>query len=392
MDKILSFSEILSLYLDERQVIEFSKIARSEPGSDFLSDEINLLDTQFIISRRIQIENLITLTVKDLPKIKYVDLYLFLSKQAVNIGLIGLAEDILNLLIRKIEPEVKLKDYLANAYFNLGELYFRQGYWKKTESIIAKARKIFLSEKNRSGVFKCDNLTGAVFGEKGDMKKALKSFTKSLEAINPKKEKYLQAMIESNLGILHQSLHNFEESIVYLNRSLIYFEQIGDLTRISELKYNIANLFYMKKDYSTAVEKLDEAVAAASTAENLPILCLCFITKSDSLLCLNDTTVANALINCAMEISCRINDRLSIAEVYKIKGKIELELKNYDYAENLLLTSMRLNKELENKYNLAETSISLSKLYEIQKQKKESARYRDMAILYYKEVNMHTNM
>jgi len=92
-----------------------------------------------------------------------------------------------------------------------------------------------------------------------------------------------------------------------------------------------------------------------------------------------------------MEISNRINDRLSIAEVYKIKGKIELELKNFEFAETLLLTSLRLNKELENKYNLAETCVSLSKLYKLKKNSKESARYQIMALLYFNEVKMQTN-
>jgi len=391
LEKLLSFSEILNLYLDEGQVTEFSKMPSATAGHDLFNEDINLLDPHFVISRRMQIENLVTLTEKDLPKVKFVDLFLFLSKQAINIGLLGLAEDILGLLIKKIEASPKLKDYLATAYFNLGELYFRQGYWKKTESIIGRARKIFQAEKNRTGVFRCDNLLGAVLGEKGDMIKALNNFNKTLLALNPKKERYLQAMLESNIGILHQSLHNFEESIVYLKRALIYFEQIGDLNRISELKYNIANLFYLKKDYTQAIMKLDEAIAAASSAENLPFLCLCFVTKSDALLYLNDVTVAAALINYAMEISNRINDRLSIAEVYKIKGKIELELKNFEFAETLLLTSLRLNKELENKYNLAETCVSLSKLYKLKKNSKESARYQIMALLYFNEVKMQTN-
>jgi hypothetical protein len=86
-----------------------------------------------------------------------------------------------------------------------------------------------------------------------------------------------------------------------------------------------------------------------------------------------------------MEISSKINDRLSIAEVYKIKGKIELELNNLEYAENLLLTSLRLNGELENKFNLSETCNCLSKLYKLKNNTKESAKYQKLALLYLKE-------
>ncbi len=380
--------DILNSYLDEGQVIDFVKNAGSSAVNLSVSNDINLLDPQFPITRRIQIENLITITEKELPKVKYADLFLYLSKQAINIGLYGLAEDILNLLIKKIEKVEKLKDYLANSYFNLSEIYFRQGYWKKAESSVLKAKKIFHSEKNRSGVFKCENLLGAVLGEKGDLNKALKNFSKVLLQVNPKKERYLYAMIESNLGVLNQAIHNFDESVTYLTRALVYFEQTGDLTRIAEMKYNLANVFYLKKQYSNALPKLDEAIKAASEAENLNILCLCFITKADALVNLNDYEMAGAVIDLAMNISNKLNDRLSIAEVYKIKGKIEFALKNYDYAENLLLTSLRLNRELENKYNMAETCLSLSKLYKAKRDYKVAAKYQITALLYFNEIGM----
>lgn len=390
MEKHLSFTDILSVYLNEGQLNEFLKSGDDNISSVSFAEEINLLNRQFIVSRRIRIENLITLTEKELPKIKYVDLFLYLSKHSINIGLFHLAEDIIRLLIEKITDIEKLKDYLATAYFNLGEIYFRQGYWKKAESELLKAKRIFQSEKNRNGVFRCENMISAILGEKGDMNKALKNFHKLLGEINPKKEKYLYAMVESNIGILNQALHNFDESVSYLNRALIYFSQIGESARVAEIKYNIANLFYLQKDYAKAVEKIDEAAQAAVAAEHLPFLCLCFVTKADSLLNQNDFKPAAALADLAMDISSRINDRLSIADIYKVKGKIELELQNYDYAENLLLTSLRLNREAENKYNIAETCLSLSRLYKLKKKPKESAKFQILALLYFNEIKMHT--
>lgn len=387
---MLSFNEVLNIYLDEGQINDFMRSPAFDKNSAPI-ENVNLLDPQFIVARRIQIENLITITERELPKVKYVDLFIMLAKQSINLGLLGLAEDVLGILLKKTESIEKLKDYNATAHFYLGEIFFRQGYWKKAESEVNKAKKIYQAEKDRTGVFKCENLLAAILGEKGDMQAALKCFNKAMQNINPKKEKYLQAMLDSNLGVLYQALHNFDESVTYLNRALVYFEQINDLSRIAELKYNIANLYYLKKDYYEALDRLDTAISAASAAENLSMLCLCMVTKSDCYVNLNDLTLANALINYTMEVSCRINDRLSIAEVYKIKGKIELEQRNLDYAETLLLTSLRLNRELENKYNLAETYLSLSKLYKLKKNGKKSAKYQIMALMYFNEVNIQTD-
>ena len=41
-----------------------------------------------------------------------------------------------------------------------------RGIGKKAESFIHKAKKIFNAEMNRAGVFKCNNLLGAILGEK----------------------------------------------------------------------------------------------------------------------------------------------------------------------------------------------------------------------------------
>ena len=384
MERFSTFSEILSSYLNESQTKDFMRKSEVTFKQASLTGEIPILNPQFLISRRIQIENLLTITEKELPKIKYVDLYLYLSKFSINIGLSNLAEDILSSLIKKIGNKEKLKDYVATAYFHLGEIYFRQGYWKKSEKNISIARKIFNEEKNRWGILRCDNLSGALHGEKGNLTKALNNFIKSKKNINPKKEKYVYSMIESNIGILYQALHKFDESILYLNRALVYYEQIKDQVRISELKYNIANLFYLKKEYTLANSKLDEAIRCAAEAENLSLLSLCFVTKADTLVNLKDLDMANAVIDMAMEISTKINDRLSIAEVYKITGKIELEICHFDSAENFLLTSFRLNKELENLYNLAETCLSLAKVYEIKHDSKQSNRFKKLAAQYWK--------
>ena len=163
-------------------------------------------------------------------------------------------------------------------------------------------------------------------------------------------------MIESNLGVLYQAVHRFDESLLYLNRALIYFEQIKGLRKSIGDKIQPGKSVLFQKETTLKLYpgwmRLYQQLILPRTYR---FLCLCLVTKADSLLHLNDIKMASAIINIAMGISSKINDRLSIAEVYKIKGKIELELNNLEYAENLLLTSMRLNKESENSYNLAET-------------------------------------
>jgi len=49
--------------------------------------------------------------------------------------------------------------------------------------------------------------------------------------------------------------------------------------------------------------------------------------------------------------------------VYKIKDIIHRDTKDYELAENYLCTSLRINKELNNEMNKAETEFELGLLY-----------------------------
>jgi len=59
-----------------------------------------------------------------------------------------------------------------------------------------------------------------------------------------------------------------------------------------------------------------------------------------------------------------IGDRLSVAEAYKIMGMINRKNKDYDVALSFFENSRRINEELNNFHNLAETLVEMGFLFE----------------------------
>jgi adenylate cyclase len=88
-----------------------------------------------------------------------------------------------------------------------------------------------------------------------------------------------------------------------------------------------------------------------------------------------------------MEICNNLNDRLSIADIYKIKGIIERSLNNYKLSETYLLTSQRINEELSNALNKAETLYELGKLYVDMNQKKNALEVFKSSLEYFRNIN-----
>jgi hypothetical protein len=68
---------------------------------------------------------------------------------------------------------------------------------------------------------------------------------------------------------------------------------------------------------------------------------------------------------------------------------------NFQLSEEFFETSIRLNKDLENKLNEAESSAELGKLLQKNKREEEAKPYIDSAASYYKEIkkeNIATNL
>ena len=87
---------------------------------------------------------------------------------------------------------------------------------------------------------------------------------------------------------------------------------------------------------------------------------------------MDDFSLSNAFADKSLEVAHKLNDKLTIAEVYKIKGIIQRKVQNYILSENYLQTSLRLNKETGNQLNQAETYQELGILYKEMGKTKQS--------------------
>ena len=80
--------------------------------------------------------------------------------------------------------------------------------------------------------------------------------------------------------------------------------------------------------------------------------------------CFKQRNLKRALrhVNVAMEQFITVNDRLSVADAYKVKGMIYRSLKHFDKAESYLATSLRINLAMKNQLNAGETYFEMGLL------------------------------
>ena len=87
-----------------------------------------------------------------------------------------------------------------------------------------------------------------------------------------------------------------------------------------------------------------------------------------------------------MDVAIKIEDRLTIADVYRVIAIIEKNYKHYDLAEKYLNISLRLNDEIKNRLNTAETSYEFGLLYKESGNNKEKDDWLKKALKYYEEI------
>jgi tetratricopeptide (TPR) repeat protein len=375
-----------------RKVLEvyFSEADLSTLSGKFLSKTALLLDQDMdkdLLGLRLQIDFLMTYAQRKLDKNTFIRFMIHLGEFTITAGEFNAAIEIYERILQLSRHEKALYDISANAYLALGNIYSRQAKWDMSLAYIKKANAIFMRIKDFKGSAGCENLLGTIYGDFGELNLAEDHFHKCLDLLKTTRDEALKGMVEINIGIIHNMRGNSKRAQSYLQRALIKFQSIQDKRRIAEIRYNMGVCFLKTTDYEAAIKEFDCSLGIAAEFGYLSTTALCLISKAYISAIRNDADMASALSDKAMDICFRINDRLSVAEVYKIKGIIQRLQGNNELSESYLLTSLRINNELQNKMNAAESSVELGLVYKELYKKEESSYHFSNAVNYYKKIN-----
>jgi hypothetical protein len=383
--------KILVPYFNTDEINEIKKILSVTDKKRLVSspdviEEFKKVDSRVFLSRS-QIDLLITYAEKKLSRNKLIQFLIILGETIKNSGEFDAAVCIFNSLLNITDDENKLVNIKINCYLAIADLYEKQAYWKESLALVKKASNAFKLQNDKKGIALCENFLGTIYGERGNIKNAKSHFERSLSLLNLARDKALVGLLEINLGILNNMQGNFDEAFTCFQRALVKFEQTNDIKRIAEIRHNLGMLFTQKGEFDSALTEFDKSIALSIESGFLSKLGISYLSKAFIFTQLKDYHLASVFANMAMEICSKLNDRLSMADIYKIQGIIERNLNNYKFSENYFLTSLRLNQELSNALNKAETLFELGKLYVDMNQKNKALGVFKSSLEYFRNIN-----
>jgi len=209
-----------------------------------------------------------------------------------------------------------------------------------------------------------DNILGTNYAEQGKVKQARTFLERALRTFERNGNTVEAASLLVNLGALHNIVAEYDEAVAYYQRARSSFEQVGDVARLGALHHNMGMTFLATSAYAQALKEFEQSFSLGSRGEHAGLMGLASLGKANVYFRLGDLRAALKLVNQSLNLFRACGDRLSMADGYKVKGMIHREMKKYDFARSYMQTSLRINSDLDNRLNTAETYVEIGLLEE----------------------------
>ncbi|MGA9120583.1 MAG: tetratricopeptide repeat protein [Bacteroidota bacterium] len=260
----------------------------------------------------------------------------------------------------------------AEALMRRGEVRSCLGRWKESQGDLVRSRSLFAALKEKVAVGRVDNILGTNYAEQGDLTLAWRFFQRAYAVFEESDQKELTGTVLMNLGIILNIRGLYDEALGQYRRAQSCFEQLGDMRRLAQLHHNIGMTHLQREQTNEAIKEFNLSYFLGSKQNLVPIMASAEFGKASAFYKRQDPALALKLVAQAIGQFEKCGDRLGQADGYKLKGMIHRDLKQYALAASYFRTSLRLDQELDNKLNAAETRFEMG-IMERRRRKRQAA-------------------
>jgi len=157
---------------------------------------------------------------------------------------------------------------MAEAYYELGTLFFYQKNPKEALDYYKQSMAISQSLKATKALYSCLGAMGSAYEELGDLEAALNYNLQSLEIARKMEQKVPEAYALHNVGTVYIKMGLFDKALDYLNASLKLKEKLDDVWGlVASYKY-LGLLYIQKKSFDQAIVHLNKALELAQASHS----------------------------------------------------------------------------------------------------------------------------
>lgn len=148
----------------------------------------------------------------------------------------------------------------GDALHITGILYSNKGDYKKALENYFAALKLREEINDRNGIGTTNNNIGLVLWNQGKLEEALKYYLVSLRMDEESGEKEGMAISYNNIGIIYWNLGSLDKALEYFEKTKGIYESIGYKPGLAGVYSNIGGIYYNNKDSKTALDYFHRSV------------------------------------------------------------------------------------------------------------------------------------
>lgn len=166
-----------------------------------------------------------------------------------------------------------------------------------------------------------------------------------------------------NLGSVLYRSDNYHGGLVYLLDTLAVYKKHNDLTNITKVEKAVGTIYEYIGDDENAFKTYKSAIRTARQVGDVNFESNVFNNLSGLLLKRNKSTIAMRMITYAIDLKKQTNDLRGLGFSIYGRGKVYLNLKQFDNAENDFLEALQIHEKYSEKLGAAMVLRKLGELY-----------------------------
>ena len=259
-----------------------------------------------------------------------------------NIGLIaqetGKYDDAIRFYQRSVEIDHELGDELgaAQTLANIADLHIYRGEFKKAMALTNQSLTIYMKQSYKLGILEGYCNRGTEYNYLSKFNESERDYLKALTLSRELKDKYMEIMVNSNLGVMYWHWGKPEKAMQYLTTALEMSDESDDAYNIDNTLNTIAEIYTSQKKYVEANEIYQKILNRNVEMDNKRKVALIMTAIGRNLIELNEIDKALGYLNKSLEITVGLKTPLESLENYRNLAYASAILHNFKAADSLL--------------------------------------------------------
>ncbi|RYD55756.1 MAG: tetratricopeptide repeat protein [Sphingobacteriales bacterium] len=231
---------------------------------------------------------------------------------------------------------------LAQAYNDLGILYFDKELYDSSVILYKEALKIREQLKDEHGQAKIYNKLGIVYQKQGEFATALEYQLKALPGFENAGDNIGTSYTLNNIGILNQNMSRYDEALKYHKRSVDIKQRINDRAGLAQSYVNVGNIYKILGDNANAETYYEDALVLANAIGNKEYISNIQNNLGELYIRKKDYDKAISIVSASYKIREEIGDTKGVVSCLNNLAMLYIDMSRYDTARAVLKTAEQI--------------------------------------------------